>query len=105
MLRVFGLAAGLVLAVCGAVVAGFTIVVAAGGAAVVVGALLAAGALEVPGAAVEPPALVLPDEGVVDVVGVVGGSSVKGVGTGGNGLDSTLAIISGKPVSEPLRNL
>ena len=40
-----------------------------------------------------------PEVGVVDA-GVVAGNVVIGVGNGGNGLDSTLAIISFRPASD-----
>ena len=40
--------------------------------------------------------------GAVVVVGVVAGSVVIGVGSGGNGFDITLAIISVSPASESL---
>ena len=52
------------------------------------------------GAAVAPVVLELPDAGVVDAAGVVAGSVVSGVGSGGNGLDITLAIRSVKPASD-----
>lgn len=51
-------------------------------------------------AEVEPALLVLPVPGVVVVAGVVTGSVVIGVGSGGNGLDITLAIISFRPASD-----
>jgi hypothetical protein len=58
-----------------------------------------------PGAAVEPVLLMLPVAGVVVVAGVAG-SVVRGVGTGGNGFDMTLAIRSVRPASDWLwRNL
>ena len=53
------------------------------------------------GAAVELALVVPPDAGVVDVAGAAG-HVVSGVGTGGNGLDMTLAIISFRPASELL---
>lgn len=57
-------------------------------------------------AKVEPVLLVLPVAGVVVVAGVVTGSVVIGVGTGGNGFESTLAISSFSPASDLLwRNL
>ena len=56
------------------------------------------------GTVVEPPVFTLPVVGAVDAAGV-SGSVVSGVGTGGSGFDITLAIISVKPASEPLRNL
>lgn len=52
-----------------------------------------------PGAAVDPVLLMLPVAGVVVVAGV-DGSVVIGVGTGGNGFDITLAIISFRPASD-----
>jgi hypothetical protein len=74
-----------------------TVVVAV---APVVALLVAAGAAVEPGGVVVPP-----DAGVVDVAGAAG-NVVSGVGTGGSGLDMTLAIISFRPVSVPLlRNL
>ena len=94
MLRAFGFAAGLVLAV----VVVFGAVVAAVEATGVV-VLFVAGGTIVPGATVDPVVLGLLDPGKADVVGAVAGSSVKGVGTGGNGLDMTVAIISFKPAS------
>ena len=63
------------------------------------------GGTAVPGAEVEPVLLMPPVAGVVVVAGV-GGSVVRGVGTGGNGFDMTLAIRSVRPASSPLcRNL
>ncbi len=108
MLRVFGFAAGLALAVVVvfgvAVVVVFGAIVAAVGAVVVV--LFVAGGMTDPGATVVPVVLGLLDPGMADVVGVVAGSSVMGVGTGGNGLDITVAIISFKPASDlSCRNL
>ena len=58
-----------------------------------------------PGAEVEPVLLMFPVAGVVVVAGVAG-SVVRGVGTGGNGFDMTLAIRSVRPASDWLwRNL
>ena len=104
MLRVFGFAAGFTLAVCVVVVVAFgAVVVAVVVAGVVV--LFVAGAT-VPGATVEPVVLGLLVPGRADVVGAVAGSSVIGVGTGGNGFDNTVAIISFKPASDlSCRNL
>ena len=68
------------------------------------------GGLAPAGAAVAPPELAPTTPGV-PVVGVAagveaGGKVVIGVGNGGKGLDSTLAIISFKPASDELcRNL
>ncbi len=57
-------------------------------------------------AGAEPVSLTLPVGGVFDVAGVVTGSVVSRVGTGGNGLDMTLAIRSVSPASDWLwRNL
>ena len=67
--------------------------VVADGAAVVV-VLLVAG-----DPTVEPAVLVLPVAGVVDVAGAAG-NVVSGVGSGGNGLDITLAIRSFRPASD-----
>ena len=107
MLRVFGFAAGLAVAVVVVVVVAFgTVVVAVGATGVIVVVLLVTGGTTVPGATVEPAVLGLPVPGVADVAGVVAGSVVNGVGTGGTGFDNTPAIISGNPLSEPaLRNL
>ena len=67
------------------VVAPFTVVVAAAVVAAVGGGML-------------------PDAGVL-VVDAEAGKLVSGVGSGGNGLDNTLAINSFIPASDPLRNL
>ena len=105
MLRVFGLATGFVLAVSTFVVVVFGVVVA-NGAAVVVVVLFVAGGATVPGVAAEPVVDKLPLVGVVDVVGAAAGSVVSGVGTGGNGFESTLAINSFMPAAESgFRNL
>ena len=105
MLRVFGFAARFALAVCVVVVVAFgAVVVAVVVAGVVV--LLGAGCATVPGATVEPVVLGLLVPGRAEVVGVVAGSSVIGVGTGGNGFDNTVAIISFNPASDlSCRNL
>ena len=97
MLRVFSLAAGLMLAVAAVVVVVFGGVVIAAGTAVV---LFVASGTAVPGAAVEPAVVKLPLAGVVDVVGAAAGSVVSGVGSGGNGLDITPAIRSVRPTSD-----
>ena len=101
MLRVFGLAAGLVvLAVAAEVVVVFVVVVvAAGTGVVVVVVLFVARGAAFAGVALEPLPM-LPVAGVVVVAGVVTGSVVIGVGSGGNGLDITLAIRSFRPTSD-----
>ena len=88
----------MVVVAAGVVVFGAVIVDEAAGAIVFAVSVVAA-----PDAGVEPP-LLLPVEGVVDVAGGVG-SVFIGVGTGGNGLDRTLAISSFRPASDLLRNL
>ena len=103
MLRVFGFAARFAFAVCVVVVVAFGAVVVVVEAA---GVAVFAGGVTVPGARVDPVVLGLLVPGKADVVGVVAGSSVIGVGTGGNGFDNTAAIISDNPLSEPaFRNL
>ncbi len=93
MFRVFGLAGAFVLVV---VAAGVVVVLD-----VVVSDEEPAGVLlVVADAGAEPVSLTLPVGGVFDVAGVVTGSVVSGVGTGGNGLDMTLAIRSVSPASD-----
>jgi len=105
LFRVFGLTGGFALVVVlvdVVVVLGVVVRADAAAGAVVV---LAGGGTTAFGAEVEPVLVVFPVAGVVVVAGVAG-SVVSGVGTGGNGFDITLAIISVRPLSElPLRNL
>ena len=106
MFRVFGFTGVFVLVVV-VVAAGVVVVVVPFGVAVRAGeaagtvVLFVAGGTAAPDVEVEP--VLLP---VVVVAGVVAGKVVNGVGTGGNGFDITLAIISVNPASELLwRNL
>ena len=71
-------------------------VVAAGTAPVVVAF---AGAAPLPVVVAEPVGLVPAGVGVAEVVGVEAGNAVIGVGSGGSGVDITVAIRLGKPVS------
>jgi len=61
------------------------------------------GAAAAPAAGVAPDEVMLPEAGLV--VGAAAGRVVIGVGSGGNGFDMTLAIISVRPASELWRNL
>ena len=97
MLRGFGLV------VAAAVVVVFVVGSVTGGTAPV--GLVPGGKTAAPLEVLAPAALGFPEVGVV-AAGVVAGNVVIGVGNGGSGLDSTLAIISFKPVSDWLcRNL
>lgn len=92
---VFGVSFGLVAVAGGVVLTG--VVVEAGGVLLVAAGLFSGVA---PVGAVPPeldPAEFTPDVGVV--VGALAGKVVIGVGSGGNGFDKMLAIISLRPVS------
>ena len=62
------------------------------------GAFPAEGAAAAPAAGVAPDEVMLPEAGLV--VGAAAGRVVIGVGSGGNGFDMTLAIISVRPASD-----
>ncbi len=106
MLRGFGLLGVLVdvVVVAAGVVVVFVVGGVTGGTAEPAG-LVPAGKTAAPLEVLAPAAPGVPEVGVV-AAGVVAGKVVIGVGNGGSGLDSTLAIISFKPVSDWLcRNL
>ena len=95
MFRVFGLTGAFVLV---GVAAGVVVDFAGVSGDVDAGAVFDAGATAF-GAALPALLLMLPFAGVVDDVGVVG-NVVIGVGTGGKGFASTLAISSFRPASD-----
>ncbi len=88
---------GLVVTTTAVVVAGFG-VVASVEVAVVVVVLFVAGETEAPVDDVEPEEVMIPEAGVVVVADA--GRVVSAVGSGGNGLDKTVAIISFRPPSD-----
>ena len=105
MFRVFGLTGALTGAFAPAVV----VVVVVVGFGVVIGGVVAAFVVLGAAPGIAPvglePGLELPLLLTPPVAGVVAeagsaGRVVSGVGTGGNGFESTLAIIAGRPVSD-----